>query len=75
LLVLARSADAMLLIRTLDATGQPVAEQSLEVRAVGPLSVRWDLPHAQLVLLQDAGQGGIDARVLRLGRGAAEGTR
>jgi hypothetical protein len=75
LLALARSTDGTLLIRTLDAMGQPVAEQSLEVRAVGALSVRWDLPHAQLVVLQNAAQGGIDARVLRFDGEATKGTR
>ena len=42
-----------------------VAEQPLGISAPGPLAVRWDLAHTQLILLQPAGAGGIDARVLR----------
>jgi hypothetical protein len=66
LLALDRAPDGGLVMRTLDATGRPLAEQALEVRASGPLAVRWDLAHARLVLLQAAAAGGIDARVLLL---------
>jgi hypothetical protein len=38
-------------MRTLDADGRLLAEQALDVRATGPLAVRWDVAHAQVVLL------------------------
>jgi hypothetical protein len=60
------AADGTLQLETLDLHGHAVATQALGVRATGALSVRWDLAHAQLVLMQAAAAGGIDARVLRL---------
>jgi hypothetical protein len=67
LLALGRTADGGLLLHTFDLTGHLVADQPLGVSTAGALAVRWDLAHVQLVLLQAAPAGGIDARVLRLG--------
>jgi hypothetical protein len=72
LLALDRAQDDRLVLRTLDLNGHPVAEQSLGASADSRLAVRWDLPHAQLVLLQGAAAGGIDARVLRVDDGSSE---
>ncbi len=72
LLVLDRAPYDRLVLRTLDLNGHPVAEQSLGVSASSQLAVRWDLAHAELVLLQAAAAGGIDARVLRLDDGSSE---
>jgi hypothetical protein len=66
LLTLAAGSDGTLQLETLDLHGHAVATQALGVRAAGALSVRWDLAHAQLVLMQASAAGGIDARVLRL---------
>jgi hypothetical protein len=66
LLAFVAAADGTLQLATLDLHGHAVATQALGVRATGALSVRWDLAHAQLVLMQAAAAGGIDARVLRL---------
>ena len=65
LLALGRAPDGGLLLRTLDLRGHLLAEQPLGVSAPGPVAVRWDLAHAQLVVLQAAVAGGIHARVLR----------
>jgi hypothetical protein len=66
LLALVAAADGTPQLETLDLHGHAVATQALGVRATGALSVRWDLAHAQLVLMQAAAAGGIDARVVRL---------
>jgi hypothetical protein len=68
LLALVAAADGTLQLETLDPHGHAVASQALGVQTTGAVSVRWDLAHAQLVLMQAAAAGGIDARVLRLDR-------
>jgi hypothetical protein len=65
ILVLDRDASGALLLRTLDRAGRVVVEQSLGVQTTGPVSVRWDLAHGQVLLLEPAAAGGIDLRVLR----------
>jgi PEGA domain len=72
LLALSRAADGTLLLHTLDARGHLVAEQSLGIQLAGALSVRWDLAHGELVLLQSAAAGGIDLRILRVNDAEAQ---
>ncbi len=73
LLALVAAADGTLQLETLDLHGHAVATQALGVGTAGALSVRWDLAHAQLVLMQASAVGGIHARVLRLdGTGNSE---
>jgi hypothetical protein len=60
-----RDASGALLLRTLDRAGRLLVEQSLGVQTTGPVSVRWDLAHGQVLLLEPAAAGGIELRVLR----------
>ena len=66
LVALVAAADGTLQLETLDLHGHTVATQALGVRTTGAVSVRWDLAHARVVLLQAGVAGGIDARVLLL---------
>jgi hypothetical protein len=72
LLALSRAADGTLFLHTLDTGGHLVAEQSLGIQLAGALSVRWDLAHGELVLLQSAAVGGIDLRILRVNDAEAQ---